>query len=148
MTANIAVMWFGWGGGGGWSHIGCLYKRQCSFQKEIVLNPFIYIARSKPLISSGYCLTLHNCRIYYLPEVNYDPAITDLIFMVQYLPRASGWGLSTFLNPLTLAGSLLTLQPYPTILAMVTIYPARFTALFRLVSRQFFTLFPWAFALI
>jgi hypothetical protein len=110
--------------------------------KEIILNPFIYIARSKPLISSGYCLT-YNCGVYYLTAVNNDPATTDLIFMVQYLPRASGWGLSTFLNPLTLAGSLLTLQPYPTILAMVTIYPARFTALFWQVSRQLFTLGPW-----
>ncbi len=35
--------------------------------------------------------------------------------------------------------TIATLQPYPPILAEVTIYPAGFTPLFRLVSRQLFT---------
>jgi hypothetical protein len=32
-------------------------------------------------MSSGSWLTLHNCEIFYLSAVNYDPATTDLIFI-------------------------------------------------------------------
>jgi len=32
-------------------------------------------------MSSGSWLTLHNCEIFYLLAVNYDPATTDLIFI-------------------------------------------------------------------
>ncbi len=45
------------------------------------LSPFIYITPSKPLISTGSWLTLHNCDIYYLSAVKYDPETTDLIFI-------------------------------------------------------------------
>jgi hypothetical protein len=50
-----------------------------SWQKNF--NPFISITPSKPLMSSGSCLTLHNCEIFYLSAFNYDPATTDLIFI-------------------------------------------------------------------
>ncbi len=46
-----------------------------------LLNPFISITLSKPLMSSGSWLTLHNCEIFYLLAVNYDPATIDLIFI-------------------------------------------------------------------
>ena len=52
----------------------------CSFQNKL-LNPFISITPSKPLMSSGSWVTLHNCEIFYLLAVNYDPATTDLIFI-------------------------------------------------------------------
>jgi hypothetical protein len=45
------------------------------------VNPFISITPSKPLISTGSWLTMHNCDIYYLSAVKYDPATTDLIFI-------------------------------------------------------------------
>ncbi len=51
------------------------------FTLETNINPFISITPSKPLISSGSWLTLHNCEIFYLLPVNYDPATTDLIFI-------------------------------------------------------------------
>jgi hypothetical protein len=43
----------------------------------------------------------------------------------QYLPGTKGVAYSSFLNPFLLSRSLLTLRPYPTILAEVTTYPAR-----------------------
>jgi hypothetical protein len=47
----------------------------------IPVNPFISITPRKPIMSSGSWLTLHNCGIFYLLAVNYDPATTDLIFI-------------------------------------------------------------------
>ncbi len=44
-------------------------------------TPFISITPSKPLMSSGSWLTLHNCEIFYLLAVNYDPF--SLIFNFQ-----------------------------------------------------------------
>jgi hypothetical protein len=44
------------------------------------VNPFISITPRKPLMSSGSWLTLHNCEIFYLLAVNYDPGTTDIIF--------------------------------------------------------------------
>ncbi len=53
------------------------------------INPFISITPSKPLMLSGSWLTLHNSEIYYLAAVNYDPALTDLIFIrVNICPAA------------------------------------------------------------
>jgi hypothetical protein len=46
-----------------------------------LLNPFISITPSKPLMSSGSWLTLHNFEIFYLLAVNYDPVTTDLFFI-------------------------------------------------------------------
>jgi hypothetical protein len=43
--------------------------------------PFISITPSKPLMSSGSWLTLHNCDFFYLLAVNYDPTTTDLIYI-------------------------------------------------------------------
>ncbi len=48
-------------------------------------------------------------------------------------------------NLFILSGLLYTRRPGPTILAKVTIYPARFTALFWLVPKPLHTLGPWAF---
>jgi hypothetical protein len=81
------------------------------------LNPFIFTP-SKPLMSTGSWLTLHNCEIFYLLSVYYDPATTDLIFIRVniYLGPGEGGSLLTF-NPFILSGSLFTLRPYPTILA-------------------------------
>ena len=65
----------------------------------------------------------------------------------QYWQRSlftqGGWGRvfsGNFPTHLFLSGSLFTLRHQPTILAEVTINPARFTALFWLVSRPLFTL--------
>ena len=88
---------------------GCLfysilvYKKRCPWlQKDrewinlAAVDPFIYITSSKPLMSSGSWLTLHNCEFFCLLAVNYDPATTDLIFIRvnEYLPRAMGGGLT------------------------------------------------------
>ncbi len=56
-----------------------------------ILWGYRFKSPSKPLMSSGSWLTMHNCEIYYLSAVNSDPTITDLI----------------------LSGSLFTLRPYP-----------------------------------
>ena len=48
---------------------------------HLLFNPFISITPSKPLMSSGSWLTLHNCEIFYLLAVNNDPATADLIFI-------------------------------------------------------------------
>jgi hypothetical protein len=79
-------------------------------------------------------LTLHNCEIYYLSAVNYNPAATDIIFSRIYnyiifinYPGPVVGGLKPILYPLVLSGSLFTQQPYPSILSEVTIYPARLT---------------------
>jgi hypothetical protein len=81
------------------------------------LSPFISITPSKPLMSSGSLLTLHNCEIFYLLAVTYDPATTDLISSGSVFTQGQGWGAhSWFFNPLILSGSLFTSCPYPTIL--------------------------------
>jgi hypothetical protein len=69
------------------------------------------ITLSKPLMSSGSSLTLHNCEIFYLLTVNYDPAITYLIFIWVNIYPGPGEG-----------GSQLISQPVHFI--RVTIYPA------------------------
>jgi hypothetical protein len=75
-------------------------------------------------MSSGFCLTLHNCMIYYLSAVNYDPVTTALIFIrVNIYPGPGEGGLQLIITPFILSESLFTLQPYPRILAEVTIYP-------------------------
>ncbi len=56
-------------------------RHQTARKVGIQLNPFISITPSKPLMSTGSWLTLHNCEIFYLLAVNYDPATTDLIFI-------------------------------------------------------------------
>ncbi len=53
------------------------------------LNPFISITPSKPLMSSGSWLTLHNCEIFYLLADN-----RSNFHQGQYLPRARGGGLT------------------------------------------------------
>ncbi len=61
----------------------------------VSITPFISISPSKPLMSSGSWLTLHNCEIFYLLEVNYDPATIDLIFIrVNIYPGLGGRGLT------------------------------------------------------
>ncbi len=88
------------------------------------VNPFISITPSKPLMSSGSWLTLHNCEIFYLLAVNYDPATTDLIVIrVNIYPWPGEGGSQLIFDPFILSGSLFTLRPYPTILAEVTIHP-------------------------
>jgi hypothetical protein len=88
------------------------------------VNPFISITPSKPLMSSGSWLTLHNCEIFYLSAVNYDPATTNLIFIrVNIYPGPGEGGSRLIFYLFILSGSLFTLGPYPTILAEVTIYP-------------------------
>ena len=74
-------------------------------------NPLISITPSKPLMSSGSWLTLHNCEFFYLLAVNYDPATTDLIFIRVNIYPGPGEG-----------GSLLIFLPIHFI--RVTIYPA------------------------
>ncbi len=74
-------------------------------------NPFISITPSKPLMSSGSWLTLHNCEIFYILAVNYDPATTDLIFIRVNIYPGPGEGGS---QPIS----------YPIHFIRVTIYPA------------------------
>ncbi len=66
------------------------------------LNPFISITPSKPLMLSGSWLTLHNCEIYCSAAVNYDPAITDLIFIrvVNIYPRPGEGGSQLISEPI------------------------------------------------
>jgi hypothetical protein len=60
-----------------------------------LVNAFISIIISKPLMSSGSWLTLHNFEIFYLLAVNYDPATTDLIFIrVKFYPGPGEVGLT------------------------------------------------------
>ncbi len=93
-------------------------------EQKPYFNPFISITPSKQLMSSGSWLTLHNCKIFYLLSVNYDPATTDLILSGSIFTQGQGRGAhSWFLNPFILSGSLFTLCSYPTILAEVIIYP-------------------------
>jgi hypothetical protein len=78
------------------------------------VNPFIYFTPSRPLISSGSWLTLHNCDIYYLSAVKYDPATTDLIFIrVNIYPGPGEGGLQLISEPVYFI--------------RVTIYPAAFS---------------------
>jgi hypothetical protein len=56
-------------------------------------------------------------------RVNYQPVITDLIFIRDNIYPGSVEGGLQFLNPIIFSGSLFTMHPYPTILAEVTIYP-------------------------
>jgi hypothetical protein len=58
--------------------------------------------------------------------------------MVIIYPEGGGKGaFNSFFNPFILSGSIFTLRPYPTILAKVTIYPARFITLFRLYQGRY-----------
>ncbi len=58
------------------------FLRECELQILSLLDtPFIPITFSKPLLSSGSWLTLHNCEIYYVSAVIYD-------HQGQYLPGA------------------------------------------------------------
>jgi hypothetical protein len=82
--------------------------------------PFISITHSKPLMSSGSWLT---------------PVTSDIIFIIFIRVNERGpWprkrGLQLISKPNYLTGSLFTPQLYPTILAEVTIYPARFMLCF------------------
>jgi hypothetical protein len=87
-------------------------------------------------MSSGSWLALHNGEIYYLSAVNCDLQNIDIIFIrVSFCPRPE----RLIFDPSILSWSLFTLQPYPTIIAEVTIYPARFAALFWIVSGPLFT---------
>jgi hypothetical protein len=64
-------------------------------------------------MSSGSWLTLHNCEIFYLLAVNYDPAISDLIFIrVNIYPGSGERGLQLIFIPIHFI--------------RVTIYPAAF----------------------
>jgi hypothetical protein len=97
----------------------------CKSTNYCKINPFISIhTPSKPLISSGSWLTLHNCEIFYLLAVNNDPATADLNFIrVNIYPGPGEGGSLLIFYPFILSGSLFTLRPYPTILEEVTIYP-------------------------
>ncbi len=63
-----------------------------------VPNPFISINPSKQFMSSGSWLTLHNCEIFYLFAVNYDPATTDLIFIRVNIYPGPGEGGSQLIS--------------------------------------------------
>jgi hypothetical protein len=66
----------------------------------LCFNPFISITPSKPLLSSGSWLTLHNYEIFYLLAINYDPATTDLIFIRVNIYPGPGEGNSQLLSQL------------------------------------------------
>ncbi len=68
------------------------------------------------------------CQGRYLPC-----CLTYNIIRGHYLPRKSGEGAYIwFFSTLIFEGLLFTLWPYTTILAVVTVYPARFAAIFGL----------------
>jgi hypothetical protein len=60
---------------------------------------------------SGFWLTLHNCEVFYLLAVNYDPATTDLIFIRVNIYPGPGEGGSQLIS-------------YPVHFIRVTIYLA------------------------
>jgi hypothetical protein len=50
------------------------------------------VSPSKPLMSSGSCLTLHICETYYLSAINNDLMTTGLIFIGVNIYSGPGWG--------------------------------------------------------
>ncbi len=64
----------------------------------IPVNPFISMTPSKPIMSSGSWLNLHNCEIFYLLAGNYDPVTTDLIFIRVNIYPGPGEGGSQLIS--------------------------------------------------
>ncbi len=65
-------------------------RRRITVTSSLTLS----INPSKPLMSSGSWVTLHNCGVFYLSVVNYHPATTDLIFItVNIYPGPKEWDL-------------------------------------------------------
>ncbi len=87
---------------------------------------------------------------FFLNIFIYQVPYTNLPYN-NYLPRgAGGGGLQLIFQPINFS-RVPIYTAAPTISAEVTIYPARFTALFWLfclASRPLFTLGPWAFAMV
>ncbi len=118
------------------------------------INPFIYITPRKPLMSSGSYLTLRYYDVYYLTAFYYHQGqylsalrrltanfLTHLFYQDHYLPS----GLAPQYQQRSLftqedEGRGLSAQFSTLFLIRVTIYPARFTALYWLASRPLFTL--------
>ncbi len=73
-------------------HIWGTFKGLCHQMELKSFNPFIFITLSMPLMSSGSWLTLHNCMIFNLLAVNYDPATTNLIFIKVNIYPGPGEG--------------------------------------------------------
>jgi hypothetical protein len=66
-------------------------------------------------MSSGCWLTLHNCEIYYLLAVTYDPATTDLIFIrVNIYPGPGDGGSQLISKPI----NFIRVTIYPTALPL------------------------------
>jgi hypothetical protein len=66
-----------------------------------LLNPFISITPSEPLMSSGSWFTLHNCMISYLSADNYVSVTTALIFIkVNIYPGPREGGLQLIYHPI------------------------------------------------
>ncbi len=87
--------------------------------------PFISITHSKPLMSSGSWLT---------------PVTTDIIFIIFIGVNIYPWPRKGGLQLISEPNYFIRVTIYPAALAEVTIYPARFTAMFWLVSMPLFTL--------
>jgi hypothetical protein len=91
-------------------------------------------------------LQLISKPLYVIWVTIYALALPHNINRRHYLPRRPGKGAySRFSKPFSLFVSLFTPRPYPTILARGHYYPARFTALFWLVSRPLFTIGLFSF---
>jgi hypothetical protein len=58
------------------------------------VNPFIYFTPSRPLISSGSWLTLHNCDFLFISSKIWPCDYRSNFHQGQYLPRARGRGLT------------------------------------------------------
>jgi hypothetical protein len=66
---------------------------------------------------------LYNCEIYYLFAIIYDPATTDIIFiMVNIYPEPWEGELSDHFLTFLINTIYPSLVPYPTILAEVTVF--------------------------
>ena len=86
--------------------------------------PFISITHSKPLMSSGSWLT---------------PVTTDIIFIIFIGVNIYPWPRKGGLQLISEPNYFIRVTIYPAALAEVTIYPARFTAMFWILSSSLFT---------
>jgi hypothetical protein len=69
-------------------------EKQSMVFELIILKPFHFYHSQQATYIIRVWLTLHNCEIFYLSAVNYDPATTDLIFIrVNIYPGPEEGGL-------------------------------------------------------
>jgi hypothetical protein len=134
----------------------------------LVLNPFISFTPSKPLMSLGSWLTLHNWEIYHLSAVNGNLVTAESIYnrggvwglqyisqptyfsaefpyhisRGQYLPGGGGRGFTANFSTHCFLRVTIYLAALPPNISAGHNCPPTFTALYWLVSRSLFTIGP------